>query len=118
MIDSLEVGCRVWPSTRVVILFKVGLEWSAAVGGAARLLITKCRTRASHQIIVVFSDTIFATPDSPAHKGNATEKDSTTHTTDNSTNDFLIVVGKTTIATASAVLWNWCLGGYGGTCGG
>jgi hypothetical protein len=32
---SLEVCRRVWPSTRVVILFEVGLERGVAVGGAA-----------------------------------------------------------------------------------
>lgn len=105
--NNLEVGCRVWPSTRVVILFKVGLEWSAAVGGAARLLVTKSRTSTSHQIIVVFSNTIFATPDSPAHEGNTTKKDSTTDTTDNSADNLLVTVTETTVVATSTVLWNW-----------
>lgn len=97
---SLEVGRRVWSSTRVMILLEVGLERSVAVCGAAGLLISKSRTRAGHQIIVVFSDAILTAPDSPAHDGNTTKKDSTTNAANDSADDFLVAVAETTVAVA------------------
>jgi hypothetical protein len=64
------------------------------------VLITKSRTSASHQVIVVFRDTILTAPDSPTYDGNATKKDSTTNAANDSANDFLVAVSEATATAA------------------
>jgi hypothetical protein len=104
--NRLEVGCRVWTYTGVVVLFEVGLE-----GRGARLrLVAKSGTGTSHEIIVVLGDALLALLHAPEDKGNTAKQEGTANTTNNTTDDFLVALAQTAAAVAATFLWRGWLG--------
>lgn len=67
-------------------------------------LVTESGTSACHQIVIIFSDPPLAAPNTPTDDSNATQKDGTANTTNNTTNNLLVAVAEATATAAVAVL--------------
>lgn len=88
----LKVCCSVWSSSGGMVLVEIGLERRGR-------LVAKSSARVGHEIGIVFSNVLLATPDAPADDGNTTQQNSTTDTSNDTANDALGARAEPTTAT-------------------
>jgi hypothetical protein len=99
---SLKVGSRVWPSTRVMILFEVRLERRGP--GAVLRLVAERSASVEVEVVVVGSHLVLTLLHAPEHEGNATKKERTANATDDTTDDLLVGVAQAAVAAVAAGL--------------
>ena len=107
----LEVGSGIWTSTRVVVLLEVRLEGRGT--GAVLRLVSKRSAGVEVQIIVVSCDLALALLHAPEDESNAAEKERTTDTANDTTDNLLVGVAQSTAVVAVRVLRCWWNGDFG-----
>lgn len=106
---GLEVGRCVGPSSGARVLVHVGSVGSGP--WAVLRLVTKGCARTGHEVIVICLDTCLALLHAPKDKGNATEEQSTSDTSNDTTNNLLVGVADASV-TALIVALLFC-GSFG-----
>lgn len=102
---GLEVGRCVGPSAGARVLVHVGSVRSGP--WAVLRLVTKGCARTGHEVIVVRLDTCLALLHAPEDKGNATEEQGTSNTSNDATDDLLVGVANASV-TALIVTLLFC----------
>jgi len=98
---GLEIGGRIWASTGIVVLLKVGLERRGLVTGVT--LVSKSRACAESHIIIVFVHPRPTLPHAQENERNTAEQKSTTNTADDAADDILIGFAQTAAAIAASL---------------
>lgn len=106
-----------------MVLLEVGLEGrGAGVGG----LVTESSAGASHEVVVILGDAGLALLHAPEDEGNATEEEGTANTANDTADDLLVALAKTSAVVGRALrlrgFGHGCLAGGinigAGACGG
>lgn len=88
--SSLEVGCRIRPSARVVVLLEIGLERRGT--SAVLRFVTEGSAGVEVEIVIIGSHLVLPLLHAPEHESNAAEEQGTAYTSHDASNNLLVAV--------------------------
>lgn len=103
--SRLEVGSCIWTTSRVVVLLEIRLEWRGT--GAILWLVSERSASVEVQVVVVSCDLALALLHAPEDESNAAEKEHTTDTANDTTDDLLVGVAESAAVVTVRVLRCW-----------